>query len=283
MSFLRLVLIRSPILPARILPIPQPCTLRPQLLQKSLPQHSLRRSFASAPGGTKGPGAAVSKSAASGPAAGSGTSPARSTQQLLPEKLLIYHAGRGKIGFVAGLKITTIFVAAVFVLVMEPAMYRNEMSAAQIAMASGCAVTPLLYVAYFSAPFVTHVFLRLPPYARQSRALLERYVRALPPAAQLEVGTLGLAARPRATLVSAGDLRPLPKDAGFLKSRGNLVTHTRDVSDLMARKKWYHYRPVSQFMLQTGAGSHGKSGFKNTAKDSWVYDIIHPLLGKRKQ
>ncbi|KAF4915019.1 hypothetical protein CGCF415_v001791 [Colletotrichum fructicola] len=272
MSLLRLTLTRPPAPATHLLPALRSCPLRPQLLRKSLPPHSLRRPFASSappPRSHHGSGTAATTPTASKPAtASSGT-----TAQLLPERLLVYQAGTGRIGFVAGLKITTIFVAAVFALVWEPAMLRTT-----------CALIPFAYVAYFSAPFVTHVFLRLPPAARSSRALLERYVRALPATAQLEVGTLGLAGRPRATLVSAADLRPVPADAGFRETRARLVTHTRDVADLMARKKWYHYRPVSLFGLPAKeAGRASKSsGYRNAAKDAWVYDIIRPMLGQRR-
>ncbi|KAI8257340.1 hypothetical protein K4K57_007429 [Colletotrichum sp. SAR 10_99] len=271
MSLLRLTLTRSSAPTTHFLPALRSCPLRPQLLRKSLPPQSLRRPFASSapPPRSHGSGTAATTPTASKPAA---TSPG-STAQLLPERLLVYQAGTGRIGFVAGLKITTIFVAAVFALVWEPAMLRTT-----------CALIPFAYVAYFSAPFVTHVFLRLPPAARSSRALLERYVRALPATAQLEVGTLGLAGRPRATLVSAADLRPVPADAGFRETRARLVTHTRDVANLMARKKWYHYRPVSLFGLPAKeAGRSSKSsGYRNAAKDAWVYDIIRPMLGQRR-
>ncbi|KAF4423001.1 hypothetical protein CGGC5_v012463 [Colletotrichum fructicola Nara gc5] len=302
MSLLRLTLTRPPAPATHLLPALRSCPLRPQLLRKSLPPHSLRRPFASSappPRSHHGSGTAATTPTASKPAtASSGT-----TAQLLPERLLVYQAGTGRIGFVAGLKITTIFVAAVFALVWEPAMLRSDdVSVAQITAACKsphsflpahhigflprptCALIPFAYVAYFSAPFVTHVFLRLPPAARSSRALLERYVRALPATAQLEVGTLGLAGRPRATLVSAADLRPVPADAGFRETRARLVTHTRDVADLMARKKWYHYRPVSLFGLPAKeAGRASKSsGYRNAAKDAWVYDIIRPMLGQRR-
>ncbi|KAF0326633.1 hypothetical protein GQ607_006251 [Colletotrichum asianum] len=283
MSLLRLTLTRSPAPATHFLPALRSCPLRPQLLRKSLPPHSLRRPFASSapPPRSHGSGTAATTPTASKPA----TASPGSTPQLLPERLLVYQAGTGRIGFVAGLKITTIFVAAVFALVWEPAMLRSDdVSVAQITAASTCALIPFAYVAYFSAPFVTHVFLRLPPAARSSRALLERYVRALPATAQLEVGTLGLAGRPRATLVSAADLRAVPADAGFRETRARLVTHTRDVADLMARKKWYHYRPVSLFGLPAReAGRASKSsGYRNAAKDAWVYDIIRPMLGQRR-
>ncbi|KAK2743221.1 hypothetical protein CKAH01_06931 [Colletotrichum kahawae] len=300
MSLLRLALTRSPAPTTHFLPTLRSCPLRPQLLRKSLPPQSLRRPFASSvpPPRSHGSGTAATTPPASKPAAAS----PGSTPQLLPERLLVYQAGTGRIGFVAGLKIATIFVAAVFALVWEPAMLRSDdVSVAQITAAcksplhhigslsislsspATCALIPFAYVAYFSAPFVTHVFLRLPPYARQSRALLERHVRALPATAQLEVGTLGLAGRPRATLVSVFDLRPVPADAGFRETRARLVTHTRDVADLMKRKKWYHYRPVSLFGLpakETAGGAKSSSGYRNAAKDAWVYDIIRPMLGK---
>ncbi|KAL3304985.1 4-coumarate-CoA ligase 2, partial [Colletotrichum asianum] len=225
MSLLRLTLTRSPAPATHFLPALRSCPLRPQLLRKSLPPHSLRRPFASSapPPRSHGSGTAATTPTASKPATASpGSTPT-------------------------------------------------------------CALIPFAYVAYFSAPFVTHVFLRLPPAARSSRALLERYVRALPATAQLEVGTLGLAGRPRATLVSAADLRAVPADAGFRETRARLVTHTRDVADLMARKKWYHYRPVSLFGLPAReAGRASKSsGYRNAAKDAWVYDIIRPMLGQR--
>lgn len=283
MSLLRFTLTRPPAPATHFLPALRSCPLRARLLRKSLPPQSLRRPFASSapPPRSHGSGTAATTPTASKPA----TASSGSTPQLLPERLLVYQAGTGRIGFVAGLKITTIFVAAVFALVWEPAMLRSDdVSVAQITAASTCALIPFAYVAYFSGPFVTHVFLRLPPAARSSRALLERYVRALPATAQLEVGTLGLAGRPRATLVSAADLRPVPADAGFRETRARLVTHTRDVAGLMARKKWYHYRPVSLFGLPAKeAGRASKSsGYRNAAKDAWVYDIIRPMLGKRR-
>ncbi|KAI8150735.1 hypothetical protein K4K49_011668 [Colletotrichum sp. SAR 10_70] len=134
MSLLRLTLTRSSAPTTHFLPALRSCPLRPQLLRKSLPPQSLRRPFASSapPPRSHGSGTAATTPTASKPAA---TSPG-STAQLLPERLLVYQAGTGRIGFVAGLKITTIFVAAVFALVWEPAMLRSDdVSVAQITAA----------------------------------------------------------------------------------------------------------------------------------------------------
>lgn len=162
---------------------------------------------------------------------------------------------------------------------------------------AACGIIPFLFVAYTSAPFVTYIYLRLPPYARQSRALLERYVRALPPTAQLEIGTMGLATRPRLTAVTAAELRPLAADSGPLATRLGIVTHTKDVSALMAKRRWYHYRPVGQFGINTGveagartsgsgssssSSSSGGKGASHGVKDGWVWNIVRESLGKRK-
>ncbi|KAI8296581.1 hypothetical protein K4K59_004010 [Colletotrichum sp. SAR11_240] len=142
MSLLRLTLTRSSAPTTHFLPVLRSsCPLRPQLLRKSLPPHSLRRPFASSapPPRSHGSGTAATTPTASKPA----TSPG-STPQLLPERLLVYQAGTGRIGFVAGLKITTIFVAAVFALVWEPAMLRSDdVSVAQITAACKSPPPPL--------------------------------------------------------------------------------------------------------------------------------------------
>ncbi|GKT64535.1 paired amphipathic helix protein [Colletotrichum tofieldiae] len=211
----------------------------------------------------------------------------------LPERLLIYHAGTGRTAFLAFWKITSVFSCAFFCLVAAPSYIRAEdKTLTQAAGLAACGIIPLLFVAYTSAPFVTYIYLRLPPYARQSRALLERYVRTLPPTAQLELGTMGLATRPRTTLVSAADLRPVSPEAagGSLATRFGLVTHVRDVSALMAKRKWHHYRPVSQFGIREDlasgggakSGGGGGKGASHGVKDGWVWNIVRESLGKRR-
>ncbi|OLN84362.1 hypothetical protein CCHL11_05987 [Colletotrichum chlorophyti] len=277
MSLLRLLIARSSHQTAQILPSLRPCTLRP-LLRKSLqPQRpQCRRPFASA---APGSGTRTSSSGLAG-AGGS----ARSNPQL-PDRLLIYHAGTGRIAFLAFWKITSVFSCAFFCLVAAPSYIRAEdKTLVQAAGLAACGLIPLLFLAYTTAPFVTYIYLRLPPYARQSRALLERYVRALPPTAQIELGTMGLATRPRTTLVTAADLRPVDAAAGNLATRFGIVTHARDVSALMAKRSWYHYRPVGQFGIREEAGgakARGK-GISNGVKDGWVWNIVRESLGKRK-
>ncbi|KAF6837718.1 hypothetical protein CPLU01_02827 [Colletotrichum plurivorum] len=276
------ILTRAPPPAAHILPGLRPCTLRPQLFRKSLPQLSLRRTFASAPG-PRPAAASNPKSAGSGP----GASGARGGSPELPPKLLIYHAGTGRIAFLAFLKITTVFSAAFFCLVALPSWIRSGEDVVASIAKSSCGIFPLVFVAYTSASFVNYVYLRLPPYARQSRAVLERYVRTLPPNAQLEIGTMGLAGRPRAALTSPADLRRVPADAGILKTRVGTVNFERDISALMAQRKWHQYRPASFFHLPEPEEGKRPSSSSSRArsrgvKDGWVWNIVYESLNKRK-
>ncbi|KAK1731814.1 hypothetical protein CaCOL14_008999 [Colletotrichum acutatum] len=296
MSLLRLALIRQPPQTIRIFPTIRQCALRPAL-RKSLLQNqqcSLRRPFASAPPPpTTGPRAVTTppnpKSAGAGGSAGP-----RAGNPQLPERLLIYHAGTGRTAFLAFWKITTVFSCVFFCFVAAPSYVRAEdKTLTEAAGLAACGIIPFLFVAYTSAPFVTYIYLRLPPYARQSRALLERYVRTLPPTAQLEIGTMGLATRPRLTAVTAAELRPVAADSGPLATRLGIVTHTKDVSALMAKRRWYHYRPVGQFGINTGVEAGGKTsssastsgggkGASHGVNDGWVWNIVRESLGKRK-
>ncbi|KAJ0321236.1 hypothetical protein COL5a_009291 [Colletotrichum fioriniae] len=326
MSLLRLAFIRQPPQTIRILPTIRQCALRPTL-RKSLQnqQCSLRRLFASAPpppttgpravttppnpnsagaGGSAGPRAGNPRKQLTHPCfiqftvSGVWTNRLTTTSPELPERLLIYHAGTGRTAFLAFWKITTVFSCVFFCFVAAPSYVRAEdKTLTEAAGLAACGIIPFLFVAYTSAPFVTYIYLRLPPYARQSRALLERYVRALPPTAQLEIGTMGLATRPRLTAVTAAELRPLAADSGPLATRLGIVTHTKDVSALMAKRRWYHYRPVGQFGINTGveagartsgsgssssSSSSGGKGASHGVKDGWVWNIVRESLGKRK-
>ncbi|PNH74324.1 hypothetical protein VD0001_g3269 [Verticillium dahliae] len=224
----------------------------------------------------------------------------------IPEHLLIYHAGTSRITFLALWKITSLFLFAFFTLIAAPSYARRasqtpdeaadatstptadlsptttttttttpappaDPQAAQktYLQAAGlalCGVIPLVYVAYTTAPFVTFIYLRLPPAARASRHALERFVRAgPPPTTQLELLTMGLATRPRSALTTLAGLRPVTRRLG-------LVNYEHDVAALEARRAWHQYRPVAQFGVRV-ANCKG-------VRDGWVWDAVRPLLGK---
>lgn len=134
---------------------------------------------------------------------------------------------------------------------------------------AACGLIPFVYVAYTTAPFVTFIYLRLPPSARASTQHLQRFIRAgPPPSTQVQILTMGLASRPRAAIVSLADLKPVNEMFG-------LVNYSRDVSKLSAIRKWHQYRPVAKFGVRT---SNAKG-----VREAWVWDAIQPLLGKTQR
>lgn len=122
------------------------------------------------------------------------------TQPLaFPERLIIYHAGTGRIMYLAILKLTTIFLSALFCGVIVPAYISSDKAWWQTAgrkfpslsqlkttlvlpldthnhqpirltrsffpkqKVAISGVIPLLFVAYTTAPFVSHISIHLPP------------------------------------------------------------------------------------------------------------------------
>jgi hypothetical protein len=123
---------------------------------------------------------------------------------------------------------------------------------------------PFAVMNYISRPFVTYMFLRLPPTARTSRENLERYIRYSPPAdARLRIMTLGLVVKPRVTDVTLAELKPAKGNFG-------LVDYARDVTAANARRKWYEYFPIAKFGIADDSD----------VKEAWAWHKVRSLLGK---
>ncbi|UKZ65488.1 uncharacterized protein TrAtP1_006687 [Trichoderma atroviride] len=100
----------------------------------------------------------------------------------IAERLLIYHAGTGRITFLAMVKVTTLFLGAFFTFVVVPGYIKAEKPEWETVGVALCGLIPLIFVAYTTSPFVTHIYIHLPPAARTSRPVLERFIHsALPP------------------------------------------------------------------------------------------------------
>ncbi|KAI1115701.1 hypothetical protein F5Y14DRAFT_409963 [Nemania sp. NC0429] len=216
--------------------------------------------------------------------------------------LCIYHAGTGKVTFLACLKLSTLFIFVFFGIVIAPAYYKKEGMSLNVArseclshplflsfagpdrqtihprlvisergetrserqtahfsiLAALSAVVPLVFVAYITAPFVTFIHMRVPPFARQSEALLRRYVRTPPPQTELQITTMSFIAKPRTSTVKLRDLRPASRRFG-------IVNMTRDTAADNAARRWFMYRAVGNFNVQRGSG---------TSRVPWVWDAI---------
>ncbi|KAK4251784.1 hypothetical protein C7999DRAFT_10485, partial [Corynascus novoguineensis] len=173
--------------------------------------------------------------------------------------------------FLACLKLTTIFVFGFFDMIMTPAYLAAGEPALKTAGVALCGIIPASYVAWTTSPFVAAVHLHLPPYARWSRSILERFARTAPPNTRLDVTTMSLIGKPRVSSMVLSDLRPAPPES--LGRRLGTVSHVRDTSLLDARRKWWRFRAVGQFNVQ--------GGVENTLKTGWVWKEIRDGIAKR--
>lgn len=134
---------------------------------------------------------------------------------------------------------------------------------------------PFIFVTYTTAPFVTHMHIRLPAAARTSRAVLERFVHtSLPPSTPVTVTTMSMIGKPRYSTMAAGDFVPARRRLG-------LVNYTRDTKAERAGRKWYELRAVSQFHVPEGGKvSKMKKGDRNLV-EPWIWEAIKEKVAKR--
>ena len=125
----------------------------------------------------------------------------------------------------------------------------------------------MAFVGYIAGPFVAHIHLKLPNYARYSRDVLMRYTRSLPKDAKLEITTMNFIGFPRVTRVNATDLRPV-------RERFGMVNYARDMRELDKKRPWWSGRAVRQF------GVHGGDKIRGNP-DAW--DDILKTIARRKK
>lgn len=136
-----------------------------------------------------------------------------------------------------------------------------------------CGIIPILFVAYTTSPFVTHIHIHLPPYARTSKAILERYVKASPANADLTFTTMSAIAKPRYSNLKAGNLVPTQKRFG-------LINYVRDTAEENAKRKWYNFRAVGKFYVQERSSVKVRYAKKKDMVDGWIWDAIKEKVGK---
>jgi hypothetical protein len=127
-------------------------------------------------------------------------------------------------------------------------------------------VIPLVLIHTITAPYVSTIHIRLPVFARASRELLTRWVQSCPPGTALEVTTLNPLGKPRSTVVTIGDLRPVSERFG-------LVNYTRDTTAENAARPWWRLRAVGKFNVTPGG--------ETKVKEGWVWRDIRSLIERR--
>ncbi|OTB05693.1 hypothetical protein M426DRAFT_319681 [Hypoxylon sp. CI-4A] len=181
-----------------------------------------------------------------------------------PERLCVYHAGTGRITFLACLKLSTLFIFVFFGFVVTPAYFDREGLSPTVLRTTLSAIVPLVFVAYTTSPFVSFIHMRLPPFARQSEDMLRRFVRALPPTTELDVTTMSFIAKPRVSRVRVGDLYPASRRFGI----ANLA---RDTAAENAGRRWYMFRAVADFNAQSNT----------VTRVPWVWESVLGTIQKQ--
>ncbi|UKZ75303.1 hypothetical protein TrVFT333_002981 [Trichoderma virens FT-333] len=197
----------------------------------------------------------------------------------IAERLLIYHAGTGRITFLAMVKVTTLFLGAFFTFIVVPGYVKAEKPEWETLGVALCGLIPLFFVAYTTSPFVSHIYIHLPPVARTSRPVLERFIHALPPSTELTLTTMSAIAKPRYSTTQVGHLRPA-------KRRFGIVNYVRDSEGAIAEnetRRWYNLRAMTKFGVQE-AGVEKKKPKGKKGKDlteAWIWDAVKGKIEKR--
>ncbi|KAK3945438.1 hypothetical protein QBC46DRAFT_372236 [Diplogelasinospora grovesii] len=224
-------------------------------------QALLRRHASSSPQpsstGSAGPKTSSSQQAGAG----------KTGQLAYPEKLVIFHAGTGKITFLACLKLTTLFSVVFFTAIVAPSYVQSddELALLKTAGVVACGIVPALFVAWSTGPFVTTIRLHLPPFARVSEEALRRFGRTHQTASTgstLDIVTLSLIGRPRMVSVPLADLKPT-------NARLGMVNYTTSSS---ATKGKGQKGEKKQFNIQPG---------NNSLKNGWLWRDIAEAIDRR--
>lgn len=189
-----------------------------------------------------------------------------SKKPLYPTRLLVYHSGTPRTVFIGCLKVTTIFLAAFFTLIVAP----TQLSAPDLpyfrftsTLLTGLA--PLAFVSFTTAPFVSYIHLRLPNYARMSKEMLTRYLRTLPKNGEMDVTTITLIGRPRVQRYELGDLKAVqPKLLNVANFKSDKLDKTRP---------WWAGK---------GQRSYAIGEAKGKSREGWVWDVVAQAIRENK-
>lgn len=174
----------------------------------------------------------------------------------IPKTLLIFHAGAMRTTFLALLKVTSLLIGAFFVGVVTPTYVRSDKSITQAGKVAFCGLVPPLLIAYLTAPFVTHMRVKLPSTAMGSKANLEKFIRGGGlKDTELLITTMSVIASPRTATVRVGELTPTHQRWGLINY---MRQNTPRLEEQRKTRKWYQFRPVTNFYVQPGRPGQGR-------------------------
>ncbi|KAK5076069.1 hypothetical protein LTR64_008487 [Lithohypha guttulata] len=108
-------------------------------------------------------------------------------KKLYRERLQVYHLGSLKERSMAFLKVAAIASAALTTFVVAPAFLKAGSALWYVATMWGTGFVPGVAINYWTKPYVTRIFLELPPKARQSSKAAMEYASNLPRDADLDI------------------------------------------------------------------------------------------------
>ncbi|KAL8417816.1 hypothetical protein RB594_001445 [Gaeumannomyces avenae] len=206
------------------------------------------------------------------PGIGGGPQPGGPQQQRLPipARLLIYHGSTARITFLACLRLGTLFICVFFCLAVAPAYLRDPSGGGEALLKAGAALlsglVPFVFVYLSTAPFVAFIHLPLPPFARQSKELLKRFVASVPETTSLEITTISLIGKPRVTRVSVASMVPTSQRFG-------LVNYVVRPPPAAPARSSLNRGPPTKFSIQHNS--------QRDAREAWVWDSVAAAIARR--
>ncbi|RDA93262.1 hypothetical protein CP533_6518 [Ophiocordyceps camponoti-saundersi (nom. inval.)] len=193
---------------------------------------------------------------------------------LLPARVVIFHAGTVRTVFLALVRLSSLLVAVFFVLLIAPAYVKADKDVASTAAIVVGGIVPLILITVSASPFVTHIYMHLPDAARTSRQALARYVESLPASTPLTLTTINALAIPRYTRLRAADLRPA---TGSRLSRLGLVNYVRRGAD----PRWF--RGPGGFFVQPRPSTSPPAiagAPRSDAVESWIWTSVQERIAR---
>ena len=107
----------------------------------------------------------------------------------------------------------------------------------------------MLYVMYFTAPFVSYVHIRLPLFARRSREQLLRWAESMSPTTEIDLTTMRFYGRPRVSRMPLQDLRKAKPSFGI----ANLI-RVQKPPHAKTGRPWWMGKPLTGFYVGNERG-----------------------------
>ena len=132
--------------------------------------------------------------------------------------------------------------------VTDSASFNNYLQL-MLGVAIACGAIPMLYVMYFTAPFVSYVHVQLPIFARRSREQLLRWAESMSPTTEIDMTTMRFYGRPRVSRMPLGDLRKKKPSFGIAN-----LTRAQRSSPAKGERPWWMAAPLTEFYVGNERG-----------------------------